>query len=461
MFEKDIYIERRKALKSIMGEGIVLFVGNRLLPMNYKDNTFPFRQDSSFLYFIGIDQPDLIAIIDLDSGEEVLFGDDYALEDIIWVGDQVTLEEKSASSGIGSVRPLKDLEMVLSDAKGKKRNIHYAPVYQSDNKITLSELMGVSLEALNSGFSLELIHAIVKLRSVKEPIEVAEIEKACHTGYLMHLTAMKMAAEGITEQEITGFMEGLAIAGGGMVSYPIILTQRGQVLHNHMHDRVLRDGNLMLVDAGAETAMHYASDFTRTTPVSGSFTAQQKSIYEIVLGANNLATELSKPGVKYLDVHFAVARYMTVQLKALGLMKGDVDEAVKAGAHALFFPHGLGHMMGLDVHDMEDLGQIYVGYDDETRPVDQFGTAYLRLGRKLEEGFVITNEPGLYFIDPLIDKWSSEKNNSEFINFNEVNRYRGFGGIRLEDDLLITSNGAKILGKRLPITPDEVTKACR
>jgi Xaa-Pro aminopeptidase len=309
--------------------------------------------------------------------------------------------------------------------------------------------------------SLELIKHIVDMRSVKDAYELAEIEKACATGYEMHVTAMKMAKEGASEQKIAGTIEGIALAGGGGVSFPIILSQHGETLHNHDHSLTLKKGKLMLTDAGAETAMGYASDFTRTVPVGGKFTQKQKEVYEIVLAANNEATAMVKPGVRYLDVHLNAARVIASGLKDLGLIKGDVDEAVRHGAHALFMPHGLGHMMGLDVHDMEDYGQIYVGYDEETRPMEQFGTAGLRLGRRLQEGFVLTNEPGIYFIPALIEKWRKDYINTEYINFDKVMEYADFGGIRLEDDLLVTSEGAQILGKRLPITPDEVEETMR
>jgi Xaa-Pro aminopeptidase len=296
------------------------------------------------------------------------------------------------------------------------------------------------------------------LRSIKDAGEIAEIEKACAVGYQMHVTAMKMAQPGEWEQRIAGTIEGIAMSGGGSIAFPIILSQNGETLHNHNHSQLLEKGRLLITDAGAESALHYASDFTRTTPVGGKFTTKQREIYDIVLAANNTATSLIKSGVTYLSVHLEVAKVIASGLKSLGLMKGDVDEAVKNGAHAMFFPHGLGHMMGLDVHDMEDLGQIYVGFDEEIKPVKQFGTGYLRLGRRLQPGFVITNEPGIYFIPALIDKWQAEKINADFINFDKVNEYRGFGGIRIEDDILVTETGGRILGERVPVTAGEIEK---
>jgi len=456
MFEKNIYVNRRKALKNKGLKGIGIFPGNIDSPMNYTDNTFHFRQDSSFLYFFGLDFQGLAGVVDFDSGEEFIFGDDVDIADIIWMGPQVALKENALKVGIEKTAPFSKLFEFVSNAKEQKRQIHYLPPYRGENKILLEKLLGISVFETKENASLELIKAVVSLRSIKESVEIEEIKKACATGYQMHVTAMKMAIPGTWEQKIAGTIEGVALAGGGMPSFPIILSQNGETLHNHDHSKILKEGKLMLVDAGAESLLHYASDFTRTTPVGGKFTQKQREIYEIVLAANNKATSLVKPGVTYLSVHLAVAEVIASGLKELGLMKGDVKEAVKNGAHALFLPYGLGHMMGLDVHDMEDLGQIYVGYDDEIRPVDQFGTTYLRLGRRLQTGFVITNEPGIYFIPALIDKWQGEKINTDFINFDKVNEYRDFGGIRLEDDILVTENGSEILGERVPILPDEV-----
>jgi Xaa-Pro aminopeptidase len=424
--------------------------------MNYPDNVYHYRQDSTFLYFFGLDFQGLAGVVDFDNGEELLFGDDVDIADIIWMGPQVPFRENAAKAGVEKVAPYKKLFTYIADAKQKGRQIHYLPPYRGENKILLEQLLGNPIQQIGKGASLELIKAVIDLRSIKEPGEISEIEKACATGYEMHVTAMKMAQPGVWEQKIAGTIEGIALAGGGMTSFPIILSQNGETLHNHDHSKLLREGKLMLTDAGAESLLHYASDFTRTVPVGGRFTNKQREIYEIVLAANNHATALTKPGTTYLSVHLAAAEVIATGLKDLGLMKGDVKEAVKSGAHAMFFPHGLGHMMGLDVHDMEDLGQIYVGYDDETRPIDQFGTAYLRLGKKLEPGFVITNEPGIYFIPALISKWKNEKINEAFINFDKVEEYLDFGGIRLEDDILVTETGSRILGERVPIDPDDV-----
>lgn len=456
MFNTSTYINRRKKLMQKISDGIILLLGNVDSPMNYADNTYHFRQDSSFLYFFGLDFQKLAGVIDTSSGDEMIFGDDVDIEDIIWMGPQVSLKEKAEKVGVNKVEPYSNLQLVVDKAIASGRRIHFLPPYRAENKLLLNELTGIAISKLKAYSSVELIKAIVDLRSVKEEQEIEEIRKAAGVGYQMHVTAMKMAKAGVWEQTIAGTIEGIANAGGGMVSFPVILSQNGETLHNHDHSKLLDNGRLLLVDAGAEIGSHYASDFTRTIPVGGKFSQKQREIYDIVLAANNRARELTRPGSTYMSVHLAAAEVIATGLTALGLMKGNVAEAVANGAHALFMPHGLGHMLGLDVHDMEDLGQIYVGYDDEIRPVNQFGTAYLRMARRLQPGFVITNEPGIYFIPALIEKWKAEKINNDFINFDRLDQYMDFGGIRLEDDILVTENGCQIIGERIPITADEV-----
>lgn len=452
MFDKQVYAERRNRLRAKMGSGIILIPGNNESPMNYTDNTYHFRQDSTFLYLFGLDIPGLFGVIDANAGNDTLFGNDNSIEDIIWSGVKPSVKELAASVGVANSAPFKNLFAKV----GKGSKALFLPPYLADIKLLLEELLGIPAANLAKHASLDLIHALVAMRSVKDDSEIAEIEVACETGYKMHVAAMKMAKPGVMEQEIAGTIEGIAQAYGGGTSFPTILTQNGQTLHNHLHTFQLEKGRMIIVDAGAESNGHYASDFTRTIPVGGKFSQKQLDIYNIVLKANNTATALIKPGETYLSIHLKIAEVITTELKELGLMKGDVKEAVASGAHALFMPHGLGHMMGLDVHDMENYGQTYVGYDDEVRPVDQFGTAYLRLGRRLQKGFVITNEPGLYFIPALIEKWYNEKINHAFINFDQARKYFDFGGIRLEDDILVTATGARVLGKRIPINPDEV-----
>jgi len=456
MFDKHVYKERRNRLREKMKSGIILIPGNMESPMNYTDNTYHFRQDSTFLYLFGLDMPGLFGIIDTNTGNDTLYGDDTAIEDIIWMGTKPSVKELAASVGVENTAPFKEFFGKVTQSIGKQSTVYFITPFRADIKLLLSELLGILPSRLATYASAELVHSLVAMRSVKDEFEIAEIEKACETGYQMHVAAMKMARPGIMEQEIAGKIEGIALAYGGGTSFPTILTQNGQTLHNHDHSFQLQKGRLMIVDAGAESNLHYASDFTRTIPVGGKFSQKQLDIYNIVLKANNTATALTRPGETYLSIHLKIAEVIASGLKEIGLMKGDVQEAVASGAHALFFPHGLGHMMGLDVHDMENYGQINVGYDEEIRPVDQFGTAYLRLGRRLQKNFVITNEPGIYFIPALIDKWQDEKINHTFINFDLVKHYLDFGGIRLEDDILVTATGARLLGKRIPINPEEV-----
>ncbi len=458
MFDKSVYVQRREKLRQQVQHGLALIPGNVDSPMNYPDNTYYFRQDSNFLYFFGLDYQGLAGVIDFDEGRDYIFGDDVEVEDIIWMGPQTPLKENAKRVGVDHTAPFRALFEFIGKAITQGRKIHFPPLYRGESKLLMEQLLGISALRVNDYASLELIRGIVALRSVKESCEIREIEKACAVGYEMHVTAMKMAQPGVSEQRIAGTIEGIANTGGGTVAFPIILSQNGETLHNHDHSQILEKGRLMVVDAGGESANHYASDFTRTIPVGGRFTSKQKEIYEIVLEANNRTTERIKPGVTYRSVHLAACEVIASGLTRLGIMKGDPREAVRNGAHALFMPHGLGHMMGLDVHDMEGLGQIYVGYDEETRPAEQFGLASLRMGRKLQPGFVITNEPGIYFIPALIDKWKTEKIHTGFINFRKLDEYRDFGGIRLEDDILVTPAGAEIIGKRIPIDPDEVEK---
>ena len=456
MFNSSVYADRRSRLRKEFQSGLILILGNQESPMNYPGNTYHFRQDSSFLYFFGLDHPGFAGLIDVEANNDALYGNDVDIDDIIWMGPQPSVKDLAAKVGVNQTNPFGDLESTLKKAISQGRKVHFLPPYRAENKILLEQLLGIHPSKAKEMASVELIKAVVKLRSIKDQYEIAEIEKAAAIGYEMHVAAMKMTRPGIYEREIAGMVEGTCLAHGGPVSFPVILSIHGETLHNHYHGNLLKEGRMLICDAGAETEMHYASDFTRTFPVNGKFTQQQREIYNIVLAANNNAREATKPGVTYQSVHLLAAKTIAQGLIDLGLMKGNVDEAVKSGAHALFFPHGLGHMMGLDVHDMEDLGENYVGYNDEIKRIDQFGTAYLRMGRKLEPGFVITNEPGIYFIPALIDLWKNDKTNAAFINFDKVDQYRDFGGIRLEDDILVTDNSCRSLGKRIPITVDEV-----
>jgi len=459
MFESKIYSDRRLRLRKKIRSGIILILGNSESPMNYPANTYHFRQDSNFLYFFGLDLPGLVGVIDIEDGKDCIYGNNVDIDDIIWMGPQPSISELAAKVGVLSTHPLKDLSSTLHRAIKQGRKIHFTAPYRAENIISLEHLLGIHPSLVQKYSSTELANAIVSMRSIKEACEIAEIDSACNIGYQMHTTAMRMAKVGGTELNIAGIIEGISHSLGSGISFPIILSQNGETLHNHDHSQVLKEGRLLMCDAGAEGVSHYASDFTRTIPVGGKFTQKQKEIYNIVLAANNRALEIAKPGIPYLEVHLEASRIIASGLIELGLMKGDAKEAVINGAHALFMPHGLGHMMGLDVHDMEDLGENNVGYDDEISRSDQFGTASLRLGRRLQEGFVLTDEPGIYFIPALIEKWKSEKINTSFINFDKVAEYIGFGGIRLEDDILITAKGCRLLGsKRIPITIEEVEK---
>lgn len=462
MFETSVYKNRRARLKEKVKSGLVLILGNGEAPANYTDNTYKFRQDSSFLYFFGLNQPGFAGVIDIDSGDEYIFGNDVDMDDIIWMGPQPSVKDMAARVGVSKTAPFARLADCMKTAISQGRRIHFLPPYRFRNMLLLEELLGIRPALVKNYASLELIKAVVDLRSVKEPCEIEEITKACNIGYEMHTAAMRNCKPGVKEQYIAGLIEGIAASYGSMVSFPVILSQNGETLHNHDHSQILQEGRMMLTDAGAEEVSHYCSDFTRTVPVGGKFLTRQKEVYNIVLAANNKAIEIAKPGVTYQYVHLEVCKVLAQGLKDLGLMKGDVNEAVAAGAHALFMPHGLGHMMGLDVHDMEDLGQIYVGYDDETRPIDQFGTSSLRMGRWLQEGFVITDEPGCYFIPALIDQWRAQGMHKEFLNYDKIETFKDFGGIRLEDDILIIPGGSRFLGdKRTPITVEEVEEIMR
>lgn len=446
MFSKETYTLRRQALKQQMGGGIVLILGNNESPVNGPYNCYPFRQDSCFLYFFGHKRDGLIGVIDIDNDQEYLFGNDIDIDDIIWFGSVDSVAQMGKAVGINRTGNISDFESLIKNARNAGQPIHFLPPYRHDHQILLQELLGIQPAEQRSLASVELIKAIVNLRSTKTHEEIKEIERACAIGFKMHTTAMKLCQPGVTEHFISGMISGIAEAFGAMVSFPSIVTMHGEVMHGNPSNDHLEEGRLLLCDAGAETIEHYCSDHTRTTPINGKYTTRQKEIYSIVEQCHDLAIKKAKPGVFWYDVHMDVCLHMTKSLQALGLMKGDAEESVRAGAHALFLPHGLGHMMGMDVHDMEALGQVYVGYDDEIRPSNQFGTASLRMGRRLQPGFIVTDEPGIYFIPALIDLWKKNGTNKEFLNFNVIEKYKDFGGIRIEDDLLITDKGARVLG---------------
>ena len=460
MFKPEVYTKRREALRGSMKEGLVLILGNVDSPMNYPANPFHFRQDSDFLYFFGLDLQGLAGIMDIDNGKDYIFGDDVEVDDIIWMGPQPSIRELAAKAGVRDTMPVDKLATFIDQARSAGRKLHFLPPYRGENKMTLGALLKENPCQMKSKASEELIKSVVALRSYKDEDEIGEIEKAVDIAYDMHTTAMKMCKPGVKEQEIFGTIEGIALAKGMGPSFPIILSINGQTLHNHNHDNILTNGRMMVVDGGAETNMHYASDITRTTPVGGKFNSRQKEIYEIVLDANMKAIQSAGPGKSNRDLHLEACRVLAAGLKGLGLMKGDVDEAVAKGAHALFMPHGLGHMMGLDVHDMEGLGENYVGYNDKVKRSEQFGLAFLRFALPFEPGHVFTIEPGCYFIPELIAQWKSEKLHADFINYDRVEKYLDFGGVRIEDDVLITNNGHRVLGKPIPKTVKEIEDMC-
>ena len=464
MFDKEVYIRRRATLLAKMREsgqnGVILFVGNAEAPAQYKDNCYKWRQDSTWLYYFGLDAPFYAAILDIDSGTETIFADDVEIDDIIWMGPQPSVASLAAGVGVASSAAYGALDGALSAAHKAGRKIHYLAPSRYFNTLKLMQLLHRS--RIDRGVSRPLTEAVISMRLIKEDVEIAAIDQACELGYEMHSVARDSIRPGIVEQEIVGKMEGVTLAKGWGVSFPTILTQHGETLHNHLHDKIIEPGKLMVVDAGAESNLHYASDFTRTYPTSGKFTAKQREIYQIVYECNEFAFSLTKPGTTYRDVHLATARKMLEGLSALGLVRGDLDEMVSCGIAGLFQPHGLGHNMGLDVHDMEDLGENLVGYDPDQTRAKQLGLGSLRMARRLRPGHVITDEPGIYFIPALIEKFRKEGLGKDFVNYSKLESYYDFGGIRLEDDVLVTPDGARRLGpKRLPIAPDDVENAMR
>ncbi len=459
MFSKETYVNRRAELKKLVKSGIIILFGNNESPANFPANGYyPFRQDSTFLYYFGPKRDGLVGVIDVDNDKELLIGNDIDIDDIVWYGSVDSVHDMAEHAGVKESAPMKQLQVICDNAMKEKRTIHFLPPYRHDTMIQIFDLLGIHPSKQREAASVELIKAVVKMRSTKEQQEIEEIERACAIGYKMHTTAMRVTKPGVTEKYVGGQVNGIANSYGAMVSFPTIFSQHGEIMHGNPSMAMLESGRLALCDCGGETMEHYCSDNTRTFPVNGKFTQRQLEIYSIVEDCHDLALKISKPGVKYFDVHMDVCRLMTDRLKELGLMMGDTEEAVRAGAHAMFLPHGLGHMMGMDVHDMEGLGQTYVGFDDETRPnLEQFGTNCLRMGRRLEEGFVVTDEPGIYFIPALIDEWRAKGLHKDFINYEKLETYKDFGGIRIEDDILITSDGCRFLGEeRIPYHPKDV-----
>ena len=456
MFDAETYIARRKRLQADVQTGLILLLGNEESPMNYADNPYPFRQDSSFLYFLGLDDPGLAAVMDLDQDMECVFGDDLTMDDIIWTGPQPPLKENCQKIGISRTAPLNQLPDILTKARHQDREIHFLPQYRPENILKIQQWLGLSPSEIQNHVSEKLIKAIVSQRSIKTQDEIAEIEAALDISYEMQTLAMKMSKPGIYEQEVAGAMEAIALSRGCYLSFPTIFSIHGETLHNHYHGNQMKSGDIAVNDSGAESATHYASDITRTIPIGGKFSQRQREIYAIVLEAQTKAIQAVKPGIEFRDIHRLACEVLVSGLKDLGFVKGNVDEAVQAGVHTLFFQCGLGHMMGLDVHDMENLGEDYVGYTDTIKRNPEFGWRSLRLGKALEPAFVITVEPGIYFIPELINRWKAERKHAQYINYDAVVKYKNFGGIRIEDDVLVTEQGYRVLGKSIPKTIHEV-----
>jgi Xaa-Pro aminopeptidase len=455
MFPIETYVSRRSRLRSQLSSGMVLLLGNDESPMNYAANTFHFRQDSTFLYFFGVDQPGYAAVIDLDEGRTTLFGDDLTIDDIVWTGSLPTVAELAAKAGVTETRPAAALDTCVKDATAKGRPVRYLPPYRYENRLKLLRLLGVHPDLQRDGASIELVRAIVEMRVIKSTEEVAEIEMAVNTSVDMHLAGMRMVRPGMVEAEVAARVTEIALAAGGHLAFPVIATIHGETLHNHYHGNTVASGELFLLDTGAETALHYAGDLTSTFPVDRAFTPRQRDVYEVVLAAHLAAVAACRPGVRFRDVHRLSCRTLAEGLKGIGLMRGDLDDAVAQGAHALFFQCGTGHMLGLDVHDMEDLGEVWVGYEGEPKSL-QFGLKSLRLARPLQPGFIFTVEPGLYFIPELTRRWKAERKHEAFIDYDAVESYVDFGGVRIEENIVVTPEGNRILGKWRPRTIAEV-----
>jgi Xaa-Pro aminopeptidase len=451
------YTARRKALRKAAPEGAILIMGNDEAPMNYVDNPYPFRQDSHFLYYAGVSQAGMALLLEPD-GTTILYGTPDHPDDVIWFGPHPTLGDHAEAAGVQKSADIADLVDRLATFRNGGTEIHYLPPYRAARSFALGALLGIDPREAQEGASNDLIRAVAAQRSVKEEAEIAEMEDAIAVTAKMYKATMCSAEPGRTEAEIAAIHKAAASASDRHQAFTPIVTVCGDVLHNHSYANTLEEGDLLLVDSGAESPMHYASDVTRTMPVTGKFTSQQQDIYEIVLAANQTAIEAAAPGVTNRDLHLLAARTITAGLKDIGLMKGNVDKAVAAGAHALFFPHGIGHMIGLDVHDMEDLGDI-VGYDEGEERSEQFGLAYLRLARTLEPGFVITIEPGIYFIAALFERWEGEGLHKAFIHYDKLENFCGLGGVRIEDDVLVTEDGHRVLGPPIPKTVDEIEEA--
>jgi len=449
--------QRRNVLRQSVDGGAILLLGNTDASRNYTANIYPFRQDSSFLYYAGADQPGLALLI-LPDGEEILYCPSAHPDDVIWSGPRPGPGDFATDAGIDRHESYDALADALAELTGKGLAVHYLPPYRASGSLHLAALLGADPAVVAGGFSADLVGAVVAQREVKTDEEIAEIELAIGVSALMYRIALHNARPGLREAQIAGAMQGVALAHDMQQAFLPIVTVRGEVLHNESYPNELREGQLLLVDSGVETARRYCSDITRTLPVGGVFSPRQREIYVVVLAAQKAAIETTGPTATNRDVHLAAARAVAAGLIGVGLMKGDADEAVAAGAHALFFPHGIGHMLGMDVHDLENLGDA-VGYAPGEVRSDQFGLNALRLAKALHPGFVITIEPGVYFMPTLIDRWSADQRHADFIDYATVRKYRDFGGIRIEDDLLVAEEGCRVLGPPIPKTVEDVELA--
>ncbi|MEM8896822.1 MAG: aminopeptidase P family protein [Bacteroidota bacterium] len=449
MFSATVYQDRRKGLLSSLEKGLILIMGNEESPMNYPANPYHFRQDSNFLYYTGIDSPGHSLLIDLEEGKSYLAGPEPDIHSLVWTGPQPSLSEQAGKAGISFTMSYADLKNKLAQVHSQGGSIHILPPYRSERVSLLSDWLSCTQSKVLQLVSRPLIKAVISQRSIKETREVEEMAKAVNLTNQMHLAIMKHALEGKTEAEVGSRAYQLMYEANCELAYPMILTINGQFLHNHAKHHTLQKGQMLLFDVGASAPSNYAADLTRTVPVGLSFSSQQRDIYQIVLQAFETAEKALKPGIPYQQIHLEAAKVMVEGLKSLGIMKGNTEAAVKEGAHAMFFPHGLGHMIGLDVHDMEDLGEDLVGYDQEVQRSSQFGMNALRLGRELQKGFALTVEPGVYFIPDLIHLWESEKKHVDFINYSSLTNWMNFGGVRIEDDFLITDSSSLRIGDSL------------
>lgn len=457
MFSRRTYEKRREVLKNKFEKGVILICGNSLSPSSYLDNTFPFIQDSTFLYYFGLNKENLMGVIDIDKDEEIIFGDELTIDDIIWSGQQLTLEDQCKLVGVENNFSYEEAGKYIKDARNSGREIHFVNQYLPDNILRISEWLDIKPKEVNKFTSEKLGYAVAEQRNIKTPEEIVEIEKAVDVTREMHLKAMEIAKPGMKEYEVVAEIEKVAKKYNCGLSFPTICTINGQILHNHNHSNTLKEGDLLLIDAGAKLENGYCGDMTTTIPVSGKFTERQKDLYNLLISMFDRASELIKPEITYKEIHLEVAKVLAKGMVERNILKGDIEEIVEKGVHALFMPHGLGHMMGLDVHDMENIGEVIVGYNGEEKS-KQFGLASLRLGRELEEDFVFTVEPGIYFIPELIKQWREENKFIEYINYDELEKYLDFGGMRYEGDFLVTKSGNRRLGKEMVKYPEEIEK---